>query len=83
MLRSYQVMARPISGGSMNPARTIGPAIASASYKGIWVYFVGPVTGTLLGAWSYKLIRMPDEPVHPISTESQRREVIIYPDNSV
>lgn len=76
-------MARPISGGSMNPARTIGPAIASASYEGIWVYFVGPVTGTLLGAWSYKLIRVPDEPVHPISTEEQRREVIIYPDNSV
>ncbi|KAE8021684.1 hypothetical protein FH972_007555 [Carpinus fangiana] len=76
------IFAGPISGGSMNPARTIGPAIASASYKGIWVYFVGPVTGTLLGAWSYKLIRVPDELVHPISTEEQRREVIKYPDNS-
>ncbi|XVF14267.1 hypothetical protein REPUB_Repub09cG0043900 [Reevesia pubescens] len=41
----------PISGGSKNPARTtIGPEIASAHYKGIWVYVVGPVTGTLAGA---------------------------------
>ncbi|XP_059451339.1 aquaporin NIP2-1-like [Corylus avellana] len=62
------IFAGPISGGSMNPARTIGPAIASASYKGIWVYFVGPVTGTLLGAWAYKLIRVPDELAHPVST---------------
>ena len=49
---------RPISGGSMNPARTIGPAIASSYYKGIWVYVIGPITGTLLGAFSYNLIRV-------------------------
>ena len=42
----------------MNPARTLGPALASAEYKGLWVYFVGPVTGTLLGSWFYKLIQL-------------------------
>uniref|UniRef100_A0A7N2L083 Uncharacterized protein n=1 Tax=Quercus lobata TaxID=97700 RepID=A0A7N2L083_QUELO len=41
----------------MNPARTIGPALASATYKGIWVYVVGPVIRTLLGAYTYNLIR--------------------------
>lgn len=46
----------------MNPARTLGPAIASASYKGIWVYVVGPVTGALLGAWSYTVIQDTDKP---------------------
>ncbi|KAI5340983.1 hypothetical protein L3X38_020257 [Prunus dulcis] len=51
------IFAGPISGGSMNPARTIGPAIASTYYKGIWVYVVGPVIGTLLGSWSYNFIR--------------------------
>ncbi|KDP27150.1 hypothetical protein JCGZ_19849 [Jatropha curcas] len=61
------ILAGPISGGSMNPARTIGPAIASAYYKGIWVYIVGPVAGTLLGAWSYNLIRVTDKPVQAIS----------------
>lgn len=68
----------------MNPARTIGPAIASASYKGIWVYLVGPVTGTLLGAWSYKLIRVSDEPLYPMSKEGDSKEMVNkYPNNSV
>lgn len=44
----------------MNPARTIGPAIASKRYKGLWVYVVGPVVGTLMGSWSYSLIRVTD-----------------------
>lgn len=51
----------------MNPARSIGPAIASDYYKGIWVYIVGPVCGTLLGAWSYNLIRVTDKPAHAIT----------------
>ncbi|KAH7554584.1 hypothetical protein JRO89_XS12G0239700 [Xanthoceras sorbifolium] len=61
------ILAGPVSGGSMNPARTIGPAIASSYYKGIWVYVVGPVTGTLMGAWAYSFIR---EPVHVMSLPS-------------
>ncbi|XP_022971831.1 aquaporin NIP2-1-like [Cucurbita maxima] len=64
------ILAGPVSGGSMNPVRTLGPAMASDNYKGLWVYFVGPVTGTLLGAWSYKFIRASDKPVHLISPHS-------------
>lgn len=60
-------ICRPVSGGSMNPARTIGPAVASSVYKGLWVYIVGPVTGTLLGILSYDFIRT-DKPLHPISS---------------
>ncbi|KAI3955133.1 hypothetical protein MKX01_034162, partial [Papaver californicum] len=54
----------PVSGGSMNPSRTIGP---SQHYKGIWVYLVGPLLGTLMGAWSYNMIRVSDNQVHDIS----------------
>lgn len=54
----------------MNPARTLGPAIAGASYKGIWVYILGPVTGALLGAWSYSLIQDQGKPVLDISQSS-------------
>lgn len=54
----------------MNPARSIGPAIASGYYKAIWVYLIGPVLGTLLGAWSYNLIRVTDQPVQAISPRS-------------
>ncbi|KAF5748994.1 hypothetical protein HS088_TW04G00955 [Tripterygium wilfordii] len=64
------IIAGPISGGSMNPARSIGPALASAYYKGIWVYVVGPVTGTLLGALSYNLIRDANEPLQTTSPGS-------------
>ncbi|KAL9262976.1 Aquaporin NIP2-1-like protein [Drosera capensis] len=51
------ILAGPVSGGSMNPVRTLGPAIPSGYYKGIWIYFIGPPTGTLLGIWSYSFIR--------------------------
>ncbi|CAL0314727.1 unnamed protein product [Lupinus luteus] len=64
------IIAGPISGGSMNPARTLAPAIATASYKGIWVYLVGPVTGALLGAWSYSAIQESDKPASAISLSS-------------
>lgn len=56
------VLNRPISGGSMNPARTIGPAIASSYYEAIWVYVVGPVTGTLLAGCVYTFIRLNPRP---------------------
>ncbi|XP_061375670.1 aquaporin NIP2-1-like [Gastrolobium bilobum] len=64
------IVAGPISGGSMNPVRTLGPAIASASYKGLWVYMVGPVTGAILGAWSYTVIQGTDKPASVISLSS-------------
>jgi len=41
----------------MNPARTLGPALASNLYTGLWIYFLGPVLGTLSGAWTYTFIR--------------------------
>ncbi|CAJ1829318.1 unnamed protein product, partial [Sphenostylis stenocarpa] len=64
------IVAGPISGGSMNPARTLGPAIAVSSYKGLWVYFVGPITGAVLAAWSYNVIRDTEHPGFPFSLSS-------------
>lgn len=69
------ILAGPVSGGSMNPARTIGPAVASKHYKGIWVYMVGPLLGTLMGAWSYNMIRVSNKPVHAISPRSSSFKV--------
>jgi len=48
---------RPVSGASMNPARSVGPALVSGQYRSIWVYLVGPVAGAVAGAWAYNLIR--------------------------
>ncbi|XP_055803478.1 probable aquaporin NIP-type [Solanum dulcamara] len=56
-------VAGPISGASMNPARSIGPAIVKQVYKGLWVYIVGPLIGTVAGAFVYTLIRSTDKPL--------------------
>ncbi|XP_009588453.1 probable aquaporin NIP-type isoform X2 [Nicotiana tomentosiformis] len=56
-------VAGPISGASMNPARSIGPAIVKQVYKGLWVYIIGPVIGTLAGAFVYNLIRFTNKPL--------------------
>ncbi len=47
----------PISGGSMNPARSLGPALVSGELSDLWIYVVGPVVGALLGAVGYRLVR--------------------------
>lgn len=51
------LFAGPISGASMNPARSLGPALLSGTWNAQWLYVVGPVTGALLGALTYQLVR--------------------------
>jgi len=38
----------PISGASMNPARSLGPAIISGNLESIWIYVLAPIIGALL-----------------------------------
>jgi aquaporin NIP len=47
----------PISGASMNPARSLGPALVSGNTHALWVYLVGPPAGAAAGALAYQLIR--------------------------
>ncbi|MGZ4256663.1 MAG: aquaporin [Gaiellaceae bacterium] len=47
----------PISGASMNPMRSAGPALVSGDLHALWLYIVAPVVGASLGALSYQLIR--------------------------
>ena len=42
------LFASPISGASMNPARTLGPDIVSTDFTGWWVYVIGPVLGAAI-----------------------------------
>ena len=44
------LMGGPISGGSMNPARSLGPALAAWNWDSHWVYWFGPLVGSSLGA---------------------------------
>jgi aquaporin Z len=43
----------PVTGSSLNPARTLGPAILASKYTALWVYFVGPIAGALLAAAAF------------------------------
>ena len=47
----------PISGASMNPARSFGPALASDTWQHYWIYVAGPAIGAIAGAGVYEFIR--------------------------
>jgi len=47
----------PITGASMNPARSFGPALASGTWTDQWIYVVAPVAGALIGLFAYELVR--------------------------
>jgi aquaporin NIP len=46
-----------ISGASMNPARSLGPALVSGELHALWLYLLAPLFGTALGALIYQFIR--------------------------
>ena len=47
----------PVTGASMNPARSVGPALASAEWSDLWIYVSAPVVGAAIGALVYQLVR--------------------------
>ncbi|KAK6773445.1 hypothetical protein RDI58_028683 [Solanum bulbocastanum] len=60
--------AGPFSGGSMNPARSFGPAVVSGNFAGIWIYCVGPLVGGGLAGLIYSNVFMNHEHA-PLSSE--------------
>ncbi len=51
------LFAGPITGASMNPARSFGPALMAGEFRLHWIYWLAPLAGSAAGAWTYRIIR--------------------------
>jgi aquaporin Z len=51
--------ASPVSGASMNPARSLGPALATGDLHQLWIYLTAPVLGMLIAAAAAEILRGP------------------------
>jgi MIP family channel proteins len=67
----------PLTGASMNPARTLGPAVATGNLSYVWMYFVGPLAGGALAALLYDNFFLPNAeltpPVEAAESRGKRR----------
>jgi glycerol uptake facilitator-like aquaporin len=52
----------PVTGASMNPARSFGPALVAGLWSSHWVYWVGPILGAVIGATLYQTLRAGSTP---------------------
>src|SRR5689334_24415670 len=60
----------PVTGASMNPARSLGPAIAAADFTAIWVYLTAPLLGAAVAALTYRFLRDEHrEQLHAVEAE--------------
>ncbi|KAK9843905.1 hypothetical protein WJX84_007372 [Apatococcus fuscideae] len=66
------LVAIPIDGCSINPARTFGPAVVAENWAQHWLYWVGPLSGSILAAIFYAIVMEPiavdivDATAHPV-----------------
>jgi aquaporin NIP len=66
----------PVTGASMNSARSFGPALVSGEWHDFWVYALAPPVGAIVGALSYQFVRggpLEPDPVRESLTSAGRR----------
>ncbi len=59
LVATYITLEAPLSGMSMNPARTLGSAAVGRLWTSLWIYFTAPLAGMLLAAELYRRTRRP------------------------
>ena len=63
----------PISGASMNPMRSLGPALVSGDLHALWLYILAPIVGARSAALAYQFVR--GEQTHPADAERRSSRV--------
>lgn len=58
------LMAGPLTGASMNPARSLGSALVGGLWRAHWLYWVSPITAMMVAARTYDLLRIAQPPRH-------------------
>ena len=53
------MFAGPICGASMNPARSLGPAVVSSHLQSLWIYLLAPIVGAVVGVLACRCVREP------------------------
>lgn len=75
-LLAIQIAAGSVSGGSVNPARSLAPAIVSGTLGDLWIYLIAPFIGAIIGAIAYDFIGGADATQIPAqvgnTTDTQR-----------
>lgn len=52
-----QLVGGPVSGGSVNPARSLAPSLVSGSFDDLWIYLTAPFIGAIIGSIAYEFVR--------------------------
>jgi aquaporin NIP len=63
------MFAGPISGASMNPARSLAPALVGVRLEHLWIYLVAPSLGACLAVFVFRWMVLPDNPPDPFKKE--------------
>jgi MIP family channel proteins len=68
------LFAGPITGASMNPARSFGPALASGTWHDLWIYLAAPLVGAAIGVFAYEVVRGTSGS-HPVPSHDRGQKV--------
>jgi len=60
-ISTCHLFAIPLTGSSMNPARTFGPAVIAMNFSNHWVYWLGPILGGICASIVYNMILKAEE----------------------
>jgi len=55
------MVSGPISGGSFNPARSLGPALLSGNFTSLWIYLIAPTLGAILAVLTWRAFHVKQE----------------------